>query len=487
LAQVSVSFDYCIQGGVVVMSNPHAAVAGAPAIKTPGYAWICLIVSLLCAVAIVFAWQYVPGINVVTFQSLSVAASAVNGYTPADFANVMGLVPIGALIMAFPTSLIVRKWGAKLGTLLGMLLAIIGMVIDALTFETNFTMFLAGRFVLGLGLSTAIVSGPTCVSIWFPHSTRGRAMAIWSCWAPIGIFTINAIGAVFLNAFAPLQDGIPTPVPASVTSIIWVMTAILVVIAILFAVLFREPRGEEKSEVSAERKSFKNVLPLFRQRQLWCLFIMFAAFNFMNYAFSTYLKSFLQIPVANGGMGWGPTEAGLIGGAIVACGILAPLGGFILDKTPRHLKFICVVAGICGLTICSAMSFQNSALFIGYVIFFCIGNMFLNGCCRPMVPTFVFKGGATAVALGLSFLTLAQYAGQIPMSYIIHPFDGRYVDPMGAIVPLLVVGVIGVILSFMMKPSKNASANATGGGKPAETSGGGKPAETSGGEKPKEL
>jgi hypothetical protein len=191
---------------------------------------------------------------------------------------------------------------------------------------------------------------------------------------------------------------------------------------------------------------------------------MFAAFNFMNYAFSTYLKSFLQIPVANGGMGWGPTEAGLIGGAIVACGILAPLGGFILDKTPRHLKFICVVAGIVGLTLCSAMSFQNSALFFGYVIFFCIGNMFLNGCCRPMVPTFVFKGGATAVALGLSFLTLAQYAGQIPMSYIIHPFDGRYVDPMGAVVPLVAVGVVGVILSFMMKPNKNAAG--AGGGKP---------------------
>jgi MFS family permease len=448
------------------MSNPHAAAADAPAMKTPSYAWACLIVSLLCAVAIVFAWQYVPGINVVTFQALSGAASAVNGYTPADFANVMGLVPIGALIMAFPTTLIIRKWGPKLGTLLGMALAIIGMLLDALTFETNFTMFLVGRFVLGLGLSTAIVSGPTCVSIWFPHTTRGRAMAIWSCWAPIGIFTINAIGAAFLNAFAPLEDGIPTPVPSSVTSIIWVMTVVLIVVAVLFAIMFREPRGEEKSEVSAERKSFKDVLPLFKQRQLWCLFIMFAAFNFMNYAFSTYLKSFLQIPVANGGMGWGPTEAGLIGGAIVACGILAPLGGFILDKTPRHLKYICVVAGIAGLTLCSAMSFQNTPLFIGYVLFFCIGNMFLNGCCRPMVPTFVFKGGATAVALGLSFLTLAQYAGQIPMSYIIHPFDGRYVDPMGAVVPLLVVGVIGVILSFMMKPNKNAAG--AGGGKPGE-------------------
>ena len=74
------------------------------------------------------------------------------------------------------------------------------------------------------------------------------------------------------------------------------------------------------------------------------------------------------------------------------------------------------------MTICSALAF-HAEFFIPYVIFFCIGNMMLNACCRPLVPTFVFKGGATAVAFGLSFLTLGQYAGQIVTSYALAPFN----------------------------------------------------------------
>jgi MFS family permease len=444
------------------MSNPHAA-AAAPQ-KTPSYAWPCLIVSLLCAVTIVFAWQWLPGVTFPIAQDWW--GTNTPGYEAPLVANVMGLVPIGALIAAFPTSIVVRKWGPKFGTCLGMIIAIIGMVVSSLANATDYTIFLVGRFILGLGLSTTIVSGPTCVSVWFPHGTRGRAMAIWSCWAPIGIFTINAIGLQLLGA-----------VGNDLTNLQWVLTVVLVVALVIFFFVFRSPKGDEVSEVSPELKPFKEIAYLFKQRQLWCLFIMFAVFNFMNYSFSTYLKSWLQLGVPNGGMGWDPTLAGLLGGAIVACGILAPLGGFILDKLPKQLKYVAVVAGIVSLTLASVFAFHNDVpMFAAYILFFCIGNMFLNGCCRPMVPTLVFKGGATAVALGLSFLTCAQYLGQIPMSYVLHDFAGsmtaRHADPMLAFWALVPVGIVGIILSFLMKPSKKeAAAMKAGGGKP----GGGAP------------
>jgi MFS family permease len=446
------------------MSKPEGATA-APQ-KTPSYAWPCLIVSLLCAIAIVFAWMWLPGVTIPTFQGWVGANNTT--YDPSLFPNVMGLVPIGALIMAFPTSIIVRKFGPKAGTVTGMALAIIGTLISTFTVASNFVLFLVGRFVLGMGLSTTVVSGPTCVSVWFPHGTRGRGMAIWSCWAPIGIFVINAIGTWLFNVAG-----------GSIVNVHWIVLVFLVVVAILFMVVFRNPKGDEVSEVSATPKPFKEVLPLFKQRQLWCLIIMFAIFNYMNYSFSQYLKSWLTLSERAGGLGWDASTAGLIGGLIVACGVLAPLGGFILDKLPRQLKYVCVVAGITGLTICSALAFRNGPIFPFYVLFFCIGNMFLNGCCRPMVPTYVFKGGATAVALGLSFLTLGQYFGQIFTSYALHPFLettllGR-TDPMLAFWALVPVGVIGIVLSFMMKPSKaEAAAMMAGGGKPAGA-GGGKP------------
>lgn len=438
------------------MSNPNAAAATPQ--KTPGYAWPCLIVSLLCAVSLVWAWQFMPGITVPVMKGWLQANCAT--FNPAGISNIMGLVPIGAMIMAFPASFLVQKIGPKYATCIGVALTIISCVICALSAASNFTLFLAGRFIMGLGLAGTIVAGPTCVSIWFPNTTRGRAMAIWSTWAPIGIFTINFFGG---NLWSAMGE--------SLVNLFWLFTVILVVVLVLFFFVFRNPKGDEVSEVSAERKKFKEVMPFFKSRQLWCLIAMFAIFNYMNYFFSNYLKTWLATDVAAGGMGWDPGMAGLIGGALCACGVLAPIGGWILDKLPRDKKFFAVVAGIASLTICSAASFLVDApIFAVYCIFFCVGNMFLNGCCRPMVPTFVFKGGATAVSLGLAFLTFFQYVGQIPTTYV-HAWG----ESMGwtlnetCLYCLVPVGVIGIILSLGMKPSKpKAGAAPAGAGKPAQ-------------------
>ena len=444
------------------MSNPAAAES--TPMRTPSYAWPCLIVSLLCGIAIVFVWMWMPAITIPTFQSWVLENnSSISSMSQLGelFPHVMGVVPIGALIAAFPITIVVRKWGPKTGTVVGMLVAVIGTLICTLSVSSSFIIFLVGRFVLGLGLSSTVVSGPTCVSIWFPHSTRGRGMAIWSCWAPLGIFTINAIGSQLYSLAG-----------YNVVNLHWIVLIVLVIVMVLFFVVFRNPRGEEVSEVSATPKPYKEIIGLFKQRQIWCLVIMFAIFNYMNYSFSQYLKSWLTLSTRAGGLAWSPEMAGVVGGLIVACGVLAPIGGFLLDKTPRHLKYICVVAGIASLTICSAISFRNGApVFAAYVLFFCIGNMMLNGCCRPMIPTYVFKGGATAVALGLSFLTLGQYFGQIFTSYTMHPFLETTLlgqtDPMLAFWALVPVGVVGVILSFMMKPSKKETEMLkAGGGKP---------------------
>ena len=141
----------------------------------------------------------------------------------------------------------------------------------------------------------------------------------------------------------------------------------------------------------------------------------------------------------------------------------APAGEkMVTIKLPRERKFIAVVIGICSLTLCSLLAFINQMpIFAFYALFFCIGNMFLNGCCRPMVPTFVFKGGATAVSFGLSFLTLGQYLGQIPTSYAFAAGEAAgwtYNEIM--LYCFVPVGVVGIILSLFMKPSNKPTGDA---------------------------
>ena len=445
----------------IIMTNPNAAAVAAetkPVEKTPSYAWPCLIMSLLCAVAMVYAWQWLPGITFPTFRDFLGANNPAFQQDPSLFgqmANVMGFAPIGAMIMAFPATWLVKKIGPKWTTALGTGVGALTCAVCALTVTSSWPVFLAMRLIFGMSLATCIVAGPTCVSVWFPNVTRGRAMAIWSMWAGLGIFTINCFGSGLLD----LCGG-------SVSTFLWVITAVVAIICVLFIIIFREPREDERSQVSPERKKIKDILPFFKSRQLWCLIIMFMIFNYMNYFFSNYLKTWLAMPVDAGGMGWDAGMAGLLGGLIVACGVLSPIGGWILDKLPADKKFITAVVGIIGLTLASATSFVVDApIFAMYIIFFCIGNMLLNGVCRPLVPTFVFKGGATAVALGLSCLTFCQYLGQIPTTYVYAWGEaaGMTIHEI-AMVGLVPVGVIGIIISLFIKPSKQKASAA-----PAET------------------
>ena len=483
------------------MSNPNAAVAAReakPVEKTPSYAWPCLITSVLAGIALVFAWQWLPGITFPVFKNWLAENNALFA-NPANFelmSNVMGLVPIGALIMALPASYLVRKIGPKAATVAGLALGAVGTAVSAVFVGDNFYAFLVGRFILGVALATTIVAGPTCVSVWFPDATRGRAMAIWSIWAPVGIFVINFIGN---NVFEMAGS--------DMVAFQWIWVAVIVVFAVIFAIVFREPRENERSQVSPERKSFKEVLPFFKSRQLWCLILMFAIYNYINYGFSQYLKTWMQTPELLGGLGWDAAAAGLWGGLICACGALAPIGGLILDKTPRDKKYLCVVVGVLFKELASA-TFSQVTFFLPYVVFFCAGNMLLNACCRPLVPTFVFKGGATAVAFGLSFLTLGQYAGPMFTSYVMHPFSdtltaasnvaieakqavlasggtpadfgpaiaqaaqeaaaaGIHVDPLLAVWALGPVSIVGIQLAFGVKPSKKQAAGAPA-AKPAD-------------------
>lgn len=460
------------------MANPNV---GTPH-KTPAHAWPCLFASLFIAVTLVWAWQWMPGVTAgvgakwFLFNNPDIAQMF--GFNPKELGDTMGqwfgqnlgkvigtvmgqtmsLVPIGAIIMAFPTTFLVQKIGPKWPSLIGVAIALVETAICAITCTSSWIAYQVGRFIFGLALACTIVSGPTCVSIWFPGLSRGKAMAIWSCWAPIGIFTVNMWGG---NVYSSLAG-------ESLVTLQWIWFGCMLVVGLIFFFVFREPRGDEVSEVSPERKRLRDVLPFFKSRQLWSLIILFAIFNYMNYFFSQYLKTWLG-PIESGGvMGWDAGTVGLIGGLLCACGILAPIGGAIMDKLPREKKWIAPLMGIICLTVCCVLSFKTETpIFALYALFFCLGNMFLNGCCRPMVPTYVFKGGETAVAFGLSFLTCGQYLGQIPTGWAYSTGIAMGLDFSQIMLYFFVpVGVVGIIFGLLMKPSKPKGELAAEGGKP---------------------
>ncbi|MDR1714127.1 MAG: MFS transporter [Coriobacteriales bacterium] len=461
------------------MSDTAVKGESAASQKTPSYAWVALIISTLAAVCLVYSWMWYTQ---AAGGGVWAAYVGYNGLDASLSPNIMGLVPIGCLVGAVATFFFSRYVGPKWTTVIGLTVSVIAGVIAALTVSNagTYGIFIFSRFLTGFGLATTVIAGPTCVSLWFSDKNRGRAMAIWSCWAPLGIFTngfltgpgqllgLFSTGAVFdiTRGQAPEPRNVPV---YDFGAFLWIWAIVILVVLVLFVVLFRNPREDERSQITPELKPYSEVMKYFKSRQLWALIFMFLLFNFANYTFTNYLKYFMVASPEMGGLGFDFDDpvVGPLSALILACGILAPIGGFVLDKLPKHLKWVCLTIGIGSLAICAALSFVPGVVFGVFVLFFCIGNMFLNGCCRPMVPTFVFKGGATAVGLGLTFLTFCQYLGQIPVTYLFGsaPTTGfstvttdgllagtAYHDlALWVLVPAL---VLGFLVSFLIRPSK---------------------------------
>ena len=137
------------------MANPNAN-AGAPQ-KTPSYAWPCLFASLFIAVTLVWEWQWMPGVTGGTatkwFLFHNPDIQAMFGFNPAELqgealgawfgqnlgraigmvmSNSMSWVPIGAIIMAFPTTFLVQKIGPKWASIIGVCIAIVAAIITTL-------------------------------------------------------------------------------------------------------------------------------------------------------------------------------------------------------------------------------------------------------------------------------------------------------------------------------------------------------------------
>ena len=252
----------------------------------------------------------------------------------------------------------------------------------------------------------------------------------------------------------------------------WLITAIIVVALIVFIVLYRLPSIEkgEVSEISIERLDYKSALPFLKNRQFVGLLIAWMLFEFVNFAFTTYDEAFLtaQFPEMWVGMEWMPAFLMTCGNA---CGILAPIGGWISDKLPWTKKWIIIFVGCFCLLLAVVFGWKVGAFyFFGfYLLFHIVGNVLLVGSVRPMVPFLVGRGGQTAVAVGLSILTVFQFGGECLetfVSYAIGAFASMDASAIGhvAVPPeafqmttwavMLPIIVIGTAFALLTRPSK---------------------------------
>jgi len=462
--------------------------------KASPRAWLMLVIVYLLSLAVPILWFSFPPM----LADNTVLAVFLEGdfRLVSSVGQTMSMVSFGALFGAVAATFLVKRFNVKNTLVFGAILVIIGGILMALSAGDgqpgagNFTFLLVARVVVGLGVGLVGVTSPTAITIWFPGKVRGLAMGIWATWVPVAIIVstnliVNPLKGLFPGASGMGEHG---PFAYSLPQISWwIMVVLLVITTLLVIIVYRAP--EANTGVSAETKPIREVLKFFKQYQIIMLAIIWLAFNYVNYCFTTYSPIFFAGGFGDAGMGAGNgimdnTQAAFWGSISSALGILAPLPAIIYDRLQRNRKWVLIMFGALLLALTCVTGFRNElGPFSGWSMFYlylacnALGNMILVGTIRPYVPLLVGRGGTTAVALGLSIVTFLQFAGQSVMATVfggaVAANGGQLISSASQLaqlgegagpalnawgtacwVAVLPVAAVALVCSFFLKPSE---------------------------------
>ncbi|MGI6033298.1 MAG: MFS transporter [Coriobacteriales bacterium] len=432
-------------------------------LPTPKYAWVALFSTWFVSICIPMAWFCLPGIANLFFEGGGFHTFYPNmdpGSYGTNFGLLMNAISWAAIVMAIPTGWVIRRIGPKPTLIIANIATLVGAIGVAAVYSFSYELFLFFRIVEGIGVGMCSVTGPTAVSLWFSNKHRFMAVAIWSTWVPVGMLIV-------MNGGAAIVGDINNPANLPNLGIVfWGIAIILAIALVQFAILYRLPSIEkgEVTEISIERLDYKTAFPFLKNRQYIGLLISWMLFEFVNFAFTSYDATFLT-----GVFGVDNQYATLLSSICNAAGILAPIGGMISDRLPWTKKWIMISIGCFSLTLACVFGWKIAAfeLFIVMMIFHICGNIVLVGSVRPMVPFLVGRGGATAVAVGLSILTFFQFLGEVLETLVpvfLGIFNTAEAAAMGVIAGsayqdtatfvLLPVMLVGSFFSLLVRPNK---------------------------------
>jgi MFS family permease len=433
--------------------------------KLGGQSWLMVGTVTFMSIAAAMIWFSVPPMlsgGTLLNTYFPVAKGPEIGHAMEQLGHTMSFISMGALVAAILSSFIAKGIGVKNSIIVGgSLITIAGL---GCSFSgANISLLLVMRAVMGFGIGLTAVNGPTAATVWFSAKQRAVALGIWGIWVPVGILlTTNAV----VN---PLAAGnLATADPHK----IWLVDSIIVFVCLLLVIFVYKNPPKGQTEISTEAKPFKEVLPLFKQHQIWMVFISWCAFNYINYSLTTYHAVFFA-----GGFGekmFTGTFANRCASIISFLAVISPFFGMIFGRLRRDRKYLMLVVGMFILTMSAVFGLKTEFMGIsGWPVFYIyagaqiFGHAILGAAVRPYVPLLVGRGGVTAVSLGLSLTTIFQYTGQM-----LTPFFVALIKSNGGVIPriagqpigdlagwgtatwaLTIPGMIAFVCVFFAKPS----------------------------------
>lgn len=392
----------------------------------PKGAWAILIAVWIVAIAAPLNMFKPATISVEIIQALSIPGSS--------YGWIMSVFSIMGLILAFPATGLVYRFGLKKSLAVSVVSLFVGSLIGALS--TSFEMLLVSRVIEGCGMGFIGVAGPTAISLWFPKSRQGFAVAVFQTWMPLGtLITMN---------LAPVMAA-----SMGWKSVWWLACAYCVVAFIVLMIFFKEPSKEVMAATAGKRiedVGTGNKFAAFKNPSLWILCIMFLVFALTTTGTTSSYWSLYLREVAS-------IDASVAAFAVSLCTVLGavgiPFGGWLSDKLGTR-KWMIIAAWVVVLVFLW-FAFSTTDLTLIYVI------AIVNGFCQGWIPAMVQTSipeileDPSQNAMGMGLMNVFRNGGNIlggmALGYFVGPFGWSLGSHILCLPPIIIVVALMLIIT----------------------------------------
>lgn len=350
------------------------------------YAWVILFVVFLASVAAPLNMAKVPPLMPVLLDAFQLSLG--------QGGSLMSVFAVTGLILALPTSFIMRKLGSKTTGLIALLCLAGGAVMGALA--PNPEVLLGSRVVEGIGMGLITVVAPAIIATWFPQERRGMPMGLWATWIPVGnVLMYNLVPAVSESM--------------GWAGVWWGGAGFTLLVLVLFGWLMRMPDETQTkllaSEVPAAASQGRQRSP-WLNRNIWLLAASFGCLNLVFMAIGTFYPTFLtdvyEYPAG---------QAAFIASiSTMVVLVSAPVAGWLSDRIGSRKRLLVLPLPVIAVMLLWMFQISGTPLYIFMVLMGLVGGV---------VPTVTFAAVPEVMVrpqlagIGMAVLSVGQNAGMV--------------------------------------------------------------------------
>ncbi len=295
--------------------------------KVYGYRWVMLLVFMFVVAVNQLLW--------ITFASITGDAVKFYGVSDLSIGLLSMIFMIVYIVVSIPASWVIDTYGLRVAVGIGAALTGIFGLMRGLT-ASNYTLVLVAQIGIAIGQPFILNAVTTVAARWFPIRERGTASGLGSLATYLGIFLGLALTPYLTLHF-------------NIGGMLMSYGVVSVVSALVFFIFARERPATPPCPPGMEVRSLvlDGFKQMFRQRS----FILLLAIFFVGLGIFNAVTTWIENIIAP--RGFSSTQAGIVGGIMIAGGIVGALVvPSLSDRYRKRVPFIilALVGATVGLT-----------------------------------------------------------------------------------------------------------------------------------------